>query len=323
MGGGGDPFAGEIKRFADRIELVEREIRRLRIWRQEVGTGTGLRAGAVVGVIQPGQGGTGSVLNEAGSADLWNNATVDTLVPGDVVIAAAGNDANGTTQRGSAYAIGVVAGPASAPPATLILVKQQGYIAALNTQGPVAVDDYLRTSATVYRAESAGPQPGEGTFARALSSHGAGAGTVAAYLLGHAFDLPAVDRPLTIIAPGVTPVPWAAMPAVSTEFLGLSQHRIIVDTTLIANVKLVVNVVAPGFAGSKLGVQYSDDNGATWADLDPPHPYVPIDAAGVFIDTTVPDYIASFDALARFRLVGVGGNGVITPTFGLIALMLQ
>ena len=64
-------------------------------------------------------------------------------------------------------------------------VAYAGYHTAVLVQGNVAIGDYLRTSPTLGRAESAGVAPARGAFARATSAYaGGGAGTVSAQLFG-------------------------------------------------------------------------------------------------------------------------------------------
>jgi hypothetical protein len=120
----------------------------------------------------------------------------------------------------------------------------------------------------------------------------------------------------------VAALPWAAMPAALTEFLGLTVGRLKADLTLYREARLIVNVQAAGFAGASLRVQSSTDL-AAWAYLDGSGaPSSAVDATGM-IDSGWVAMAAASLADVYLRLVGINGNGVATPTFGAITLQVR
>ena len=124
------------------------------------------------------------------------------------------------------------------------------------------------------------------------------------------------------LAPGPSIV-WAAMPNAITEIFGTVTHRQVYETSQAATPTcgLVVNVDNPGFAGSKMRIQASTDL-ATWINFfpDTPNSDVPIDVSGI--------QVANFGVQIQpvpfagpfLRVVGLGGNGIVSPSFGLIYL---
>jgi hypothetical protein len=133
------------------------------------------------------------------------------------------------------------------------------------------------------------------------------------------FDLPIAVTPATVA------IPWAAMPAALTEFLGLTIHRTGANLAAKTQAQLIANVQVAGFAGSGLRVQCSLDNGATWRALDSAAgtgPTVPIGTVGV-----IKSPVVAIEALVRkdvlLRVVGGGGNAIVSPTFGTIVLRVR
>lgn len=134
---------------------------------------------------------------------------------------------------------------------------------------------------------------------------------------------PTIPAPISLplIAQG-TAVTWTAMPAAETEFNGSTRQRIWADLTHANEVRLVARVPTTGAAGSQLKVQYSTDNGSTWAaDLLS----IPIDVVGTAANAksawTALPLGAKADVL--LRLVGTGGDGVANPSFGVVSLQVR
>src|SRR3990167_7852193 len=144
-----NPLQAELQKLWAAIDKDRKEIRRLRTWQQRVGSGSGLRAGVIVGVIPPAAGGsvTGNV-----STMVNNNASA--LAQGDVVVIDGAQGVDKTTVVGTPAVAGVADEAIAA--AGFGKVRHGGYQAVVKVQGAVAEWDYLRTSATSGRAEAAG-----------------------------------------------------------------------------------------------------------------------------------------------------------------------
>lgn len=149
----------------------------------------------------------------AGLVRMTNKSGAQRLA-GDVVIPSTANDqaVSTTTAVGSSSPVFVVQETIN-DNATGYL-QQRGVVAAIKVQGNVARYDFLRTSATAGRAESAGASKGTGAFAMALSVYGGGAaGTVIAILFGDTYvaaslpafgDTPPRDNLLIVYASAST-----------------------------------------------------------------------------------------------------------------------
>jgi hypothetical protein len=121
---------------------------------------------------------------------------------------------------------------------------------------------------------------------------------------------------------------WSAMPAAETEYRGgTTFHRNYFDATGAEQVAIIADVGTVGAAGATLRGQYYD--GTNWVYLDGT-------AAGgsgtpsLPIASSVTPGISSFVNLATgakqlrsFRAVGVGGDGVASPTFGNVGLLFK
>lgn len=118
---------------------------------------------------------------------------------------------------------------------------------------------------------------------------------------------------------------WTDMPAASTELFGLNDRRRKYDLTQFTQVRLQVNVeTTAGFAGAKLQGQYSTDQ-AAWNDLENgagTGPEVLVDALG-FVTSAYVTIPSGAQADVWLRIVGVGGDGVVDPLFGLIELQFK
>lgn len=118
---------------------------------------------------------------------------------------------------------------------------------------------------------------------------------------------------------------WVAMPAALTEFRGLTIHRTAANLGSRTQAQLIANVQIAGVAGAGLRVQASLDNGANWRALEAgagTGPGVSLTSTGI-----IKGPAAEIDALVRkdvlLRVVGGGGNGVISPSFGSIVLRVR
>lgn len=161
------------------------------------------------------------------------------------------------------------------------------------------------------------------------------------------------------VVPGGSRLMWGDQPAALTELFGTAQNRTKVDlATLLSNVKhakvsvisdatdtaivrpsdwnaahvakalkarLVVNILAAGVAGAQLRAQYSTD-GLTWNYLDgatgPATAIDSVPASGVAASAWV-TITAGAIADVFLRVVGINGNAVADPEFGLIQLQVQ
>lgn len=129
------------------------------------------------------------------------------------------------------------------------------------------------------------------------------------------------DASLTFLADG-DPVGWKAQPAALTEFLGAMRHRLKFDLSKFSQARLLVNVTTAGYMVAKARVQYSPD-GFMWYYLDATSgPSVPISAPGLKISTWI-DLCDDAKVDILLRLVGIDGDGVASPAFGLIALQVR
>jgi len=73
-------------------------------------------------------------------------------------------------------------------------------------------------------------------------------------------------RTITIFTPGVGPATYGLTTTLS-EFLNLSLHRVRADLLAASQARICANVSSAGTAGAELRVQYSVNNGTSWAYL--------------------------------------------------------
>jgi len=125
-------------------------------------------------------------------------------------------------------------------------------------------------------------------------------------------------RHITFVGHG-TALTWSSMPAALTEFRGVVIYRFKTDLSKAARSRLQVNVSGAGHTGATLKAQYSTDQ-SSWYDL----------TASASIDSGPSLQVSAWAAIPAgaaddvyVRLVGVGGNGSTTPSFGLIALDVE
>ncbi len=122
-------------------------------------------------------------------------------------------------------------------------------------------------------------------------------------------------------APGAASI-WAAMPAGLTEFLGLTIARVKADLSSASQARLSARVTVAGFAGAVLAAQYSTDE-TNWTYCDA----VSGPSATITTASTVAGSWVTLDPSANadmfLRLVGSGGNGVVSPQFGAVVLEVK
>ncbi len=116
---------------------------------------------------------------------------------------------------------------------------------------------------------------------------------------------------------------WNNQPSAVTELFGLTRYRAMIDLSRATRVRASVMVMVAGFAGSTIHFEYSLDAGSTWDYLDGVSgPVSAIDALGLATSAWVAvDAPALADVL--IRPAGAGGNGIVDPSFGLLALEIE
>jgi hypothetical protein len=131
------------------------------------------------------------------------------------------------------------------------------------------------------------------------------------------------DIPLTV-SDGIAQV-WTAMPSALTEFRGLTLFRTFANLAGRTQAQLIANVQIAGAAGAGLRIEASLNGGSSFRALDVSPgtgPQVSIAATG-----TVKSASIALDPLVRkevlLRVVGGGGNGVLSPAFGLISMRVR
>ena len=112
---------------------------------------------------------------------------------------------------------------------------------------------------------------------------------------------------------------WANMPATLTEFRNVLNTRTKLDLTSSTQSRITVRQAVVAYAGSQLKVQYSTDD-ATWYDLSA---IALSTTANVTLAGTWTNVPAGAKADVFVRIVGIAGNGVVDPSFGLITLQVK
>lgn len=177
----------ELNYLQDRLTRTEAEIRWLKSRMNQFGSLGTVRLSQMTGVLPPANGGTGVTCSILGSVSPWTNSSGASAVKGTVVVSLGNRTFNVTTTVGNRRVIGVVS------ESTILdtesgCIRHGGYQDVVLVQGAVAAGDYLYASATSGRAASAGVAMVSGVFAMALTANGAGAGQVAAMMLGAAHE---------------------------------------------------------------------------------------------------------------------------------------
>lgn len=175
---------GEVRQVSDTLTEHAREIRALKLKLDNIATAGGIRETSVVGVSPPGSGGTGTTQSILGAVTIWQNNSGATRNPGDVVVWDGDRLFDVTSTQGSTGIIGVVSDDGAIPAGANAHIRHTGYQAIVNTQGVVAIGDYLQTSPTPGRAMRARTAKSTGVFGIALTASAGGASTVTAFLMG-------------------------------------------------------------------------------------------------------------------------------------------
>ncbi|KKN05886.1 hypothetical protein LCGC14_1082800 [marine sediment metagenome] len=117
---------------------------------------------------------------------------------------------------------------------------------------------------------------------------------------------------------------WTNMLAALTEAFGLTTvHRLKFDLSGFHQARIIVNVQAAGHSTPALiRGQYSTDE-SSWAYLDgSAGPSVDISATGTKVSGWV-DLVAASQDDVFLRIVGLDGDGIVDPQFGLIAIEVR
>jgi hypothetical protein len=170
----------EIDWLHEQIEEHARELRRLKKWRNTVGSGDFIRSTSIVGSVGTGGGGTG-IVTTAPCWYLWQNQSGAIRQQGTVVVQNGNRTFGVTTTVDDPLTIGVL-DEADVAVGQDAFVRHIGFQPVVLTQGAVAAGHYLRASTTAGRAEDAGTAPTAGTFGWALTASGGGASSVVAFL---------------------------------------------------------------------------------------------------------------------------------------------
>ena len=146
-----------------------------------------------------------------------------------------------------------------------------------------------------------------------MRTQGGGVSAVRAAQLAPLF-VPMLVLPITVGA-------WAAMPNAETEFAGLTTTRKLVDLTGKTSFKIQALCGTPGEAAAKIRIKYSVDSWATSTTIEV--------GAGTTGDCplagglnlgALTSLVAGAKDIVQIAAFGVGGNGVTSPTFGLVAV---
>lgn len=118
-----------------------------------------------------------------------------------------------------------------------------------------------------------------------------------------------------------TPATWSNMPAALTEIYGNSNLELVMQESNSGTTPycgLLVNVVTPGVAGAVLRVQFTNDT-ITWGNLfaDTASTDVPISTAGISFGAlaNTPVRYGASQSVIFLRVVGLNGNGIVSPSF--------
>lgn len=153
----------------------------------------------------------------------------------------------------------------------------------------------------------------------------------------NSIERPALDStkyatPIEIVfVAQVTATAWTDMPSALTEFVGNTRHRRRKNLSNVTEWRLAVHMTIAGVAGSKMGVQYSIDAGTTWKGLDNGTAATQSTNVLALDQGTNISLVSSWAAInseARIndcllRITGNAGDGVIDPTFLIIALEVR
>lgn len=168
------------------IKKLQEEVRRLRGRLDRISIG-GVVFPSGTTPVSTGGGGTGIFGSPLG-VTVWTNNSGATKSQGTVVVSDGNRDFNVSSTPGDPFVIGVLDGSSESVSTSVLAgangrVRHIGYQEVLDVFGLVSQNDYLQLSASEGVAESIGPVPAIGCFARALTnSAGPYGGTVQAFI---------------------------------------------------------------------------------------------------------------------------------------------
>lgn len=113
---------------------------------------------------------------------------------------------------------------------------------------------------------------------------------------------------------------WTNQAAALQEFLNDTNRRVLLDLSNTVEARLGVSTSNAGASTAELAVQYSTDNGSTWAYLDGSSgPSCSLATVGLTAGAWV-NVATAAKTSVQLRVVGSGGNGVADPTFRRVQL---
>ncbi|MDD5614944.1 MAG: hypothetical protein PHH85_01945 [Candidatus Methanoperedens sp.] len=116
---------------------------------------------------------------------------------------------------------------------------------------------------------------------------------------------------------------WSNMPAALTEFVGSTSGRTKVNLSDVSRVLMQGNVAVVGAANAQLRLQYSTDNGTTWAYLDGgTTPSISIGTLGYKSSGWV-NIVPAARKEVMLRIVGINGDGVADPQVAVVNLRFR
>lgn len=117
---------------------------------------------------------------------------------------------------------------------------------------------------------------------------------------------------------------WTTMPAALTEFNANTQGRTKADLTNATQARLLVHMMSTaGASGAELRGQYSTDASA-WNYLDgATGPAAAINVASTTVAGAWVNLVAGAKADVFIRVVGINGDGIISPSFGNISIQVR
>lgn len=120
-------------------------------------------------------------------------------------------------------------------------------------------------------------------------------------------------------------VTWASMPAALTELNGSTRSRTKLDLTGYTQARVTASISTVGNSTAELRIQYSTngDTQSTWAYLDGASgPGANISVNGGRASAWV-NLAAAAKADVWVRVVGINGNGSISPAIGAVVLQVK
>lgn len=127
---------------------------------------------------------------------------------------------------------------------------------------------------------------------------------------------------ITMVAGGAVTSAWPAMPTLQTEIFGNTNNEMRTDDFVADKMRLTVNIVTPGSGSASLRTQLSFNPPGNWVDpcLVTGTADVNIGSAGLFSANCDLSSNSVTNNGPFMRIIGMNGNGVATPVFGIIAV---